>query len=93
MDSLTIGYIGNEKLFAAPDFENEKDNSGTFKGPNGKVAENGTYIEVDFEEAEGFTVLEAEGCGSEAGAEGGIVAALALVAAIVLKKRNQKAIR
>ncbi|MDY2851737.1 MAG: hypothetical protein SOV55_06425 [Candidatus Borkfalkiaceae bacterium] len=93
IDRITIGYIGNEKLFAAPDFENEKDNSGTFKGPNGKVAENGTYIEVDFEEAEGFTVLEAEGCGSEAGAECGIVAALALVAAIVLKKRNQKAIR
>ena len=69
IDRLTIGNVKNAKLFDEPDWENEKANSGLFKGANGYVAENDSYIGVDFGAAEGFTVIEQQtftvetGCG------------------------------
>ncbi len=69
IDRLTIGNVKNVKLFDEPDWENEKANSGLFKGANGYVAENDSYIGVDFGAAEGFTVIEQQtftvetGCG------------------------------
>ena len=58
IDRITIGNVDNAALFTEPDWENEKADSGVFKGANSYVAENGTYIEVDFSEAEGFTAVE-----------------------------------
>ena len=69
IDRLTIGNVKNAKLFDEPDWENEKANSGLFKGANGYAAENDSYIGVDFGAAEGFTVIEQQtftvetGCG------------------------------
>ncbi|MGN1076972.1 MAG: hypothetical protein ACI4ST_00495 [Candidatus Gallimonas sp.] len=103
IDRLTIGNVENTALFSEPDWENEKANSGVFKGANGYVAENDTYIEVDFSEAEGFTVWEKEtvtvsgGCGSVVfgGTLGGSVvlilvatAAAAIVTVNLTKKKR-----
>ena len=93
VDRITIGYVGNESLFTAPDWEKEIDKNGTFKGPNGKLPENNTYIEVDFEEAEAFTAIEEAGCESNAGAECGIIAVVAIALSVVLKRKQKSEVR
>ena len=90
IDRITIGCVADEALFEEPDWENEKASAGIFKGANALVAENTTYIEVDFTQAEDYTVIETvtvneEGCSSELGTAvwalcaGGIAAAVACV--------------
>lgn len=69
IDRVTLGYIGNTALATAPNVEDEKINTdGQFKGANAYPSENGPYLEVDFDEAEGFTVHETiteNGCEDE----------------------------
>lgn len=104
IDRITLGHIGNAKLFDEPDWENEKADSGIFKGPNANAAENSTYIEVDFDNgAESFKVIETVtktektgGCKSEINTRDSLFAIIAIAilllsvatSAIIKRKRN-----
>lgn len=48
IDRITIGCAADESIFTAPDWQNEKADSGFYKGANGLEATNSGYIEVDF---------------------------------------------
>ncbi len=84
IDRLTIGNVENAKLFSEPDWENEKANSGLFKGANGYVAENDSYIGVDFGAAEGFTVIEKQTFTVETGCGGVIFNGTSAIALLLL---------
>lgn len=97
IDRVTLGYVGNAALFEEPDWENEKASAGIFKGANGFVAENDTYIEVDFNNPDEYTYIETEEITvSKNGCNGSLTAgSVALIGAAVgasvlfLKKRGK----
>ncbi len=95
IDRVTIGYIGNEAILNAPDWEKELDNAGQYKGPNSKQAENGLYMDFDVDaEAKSFTAKEtvtAEGgCQSSAEAAGALFVCAIAAAATFLKRKFAK---
>ena len=95
LDRVTIGYIGNEAILNAPDWEKELDNAGQYKGPNSKQAENGLYMDFDVDaEAKSFTAKEtvtAEGgCQSSAEAAGALFVCAIAAAATFLKRKFAK---
>lgn len=90
IDRITLGHIGNTKLAEEPDVEAEKNPSdGGFKGANAYSSENSPYMEIDFDEAEGFVVRETitEGCGAASAASLGLIGLLLAAAAVFRFRR------
>ena len=93
IDRITIGYINNTALFVTPEWEKEiVNNDGTFKGSNNYVAENSTYIEIDFDSlAEDYVVtITHSGCVSSVSAKLPICLLLVGAAMALLFKKTKK---
>lgn len=93
IDRVTIGYVGNEALFTAPEWEKEIDGVGEFKGPNSKQPSNGLYLDFDIDgEAKGFVATEKEpstsdGCSGSAEAAGTFFLCAIAAAAVMLRRK------
>jgi len=100
IDRITIGYIENQALFAAPDWEKEViSRDAKFVGPNAEVAENSTYLETDMNEAKGFVApyeeevtVTVDGCGSNVIYNNpvAVMFAIGTVAVVVILLRKKK---
>lgn len=92
IDRITLSHIGDEDFATAPNWEEEvTDQDATFVGSNNAMAENSTFIEVDFDGLkENFVVLEQQaGCGSNIAVQSPVWLLFAVAVLVFFKKKSK----